>query len=310
MDLFLLLYTVSGLALLLIVLGLLEMVENRASTLRERLTPQASTARAEKGKAAMDELGLGELNPMELLRKEINQSGVGVSVKELLNVTGLFCAGFLVAGYVLSHSLVFSAALALLGLFTPHFYIGWVKKKRQEKISQQLETVISLMCSSLGAGGNPVFAIQNVAAEAPEPCRSEFAKVMQEINLGVRTEDALNNLRQRVNSQDLDMMITAILITMQQGGRLSEMLEKIGYTIRERAKLQGDLKSMTAQGRMSANLVGGLPLALLFFMNFLNPSYIRTFFSSTLGEIIFVLALALNGIGYVLCLKSSQVKGL
>src|SRR5919206_334720 len=163
--------------------------------------------------------------------------------------------------------------------FAPNLYIAYAARKRVKSFNNQLGDGITLMANSLRSGYSFLQSMDLVSREAPPPMSSEFRRVVQEIGLGLSTEEALGNLLRRVPSEDLDLMITAINIQHEVGGNLSQILETIAHTIRERVRIKGEIQVLTAQGRISAYVITGLPIALAIIITIINPTYMAPIFT-------------------------------
>jgi tight adherence protein B len=163
--------------------------------------------------------------------------------------------------------------------FVPNLYVGWAARNRVTKFNNQLSDTINMMANSLRSGYSLLQSMELVSREAPQPTSAEFRRVVQEVGLGLSTEDALANLLKRVPSDDLDLLVTAVNIQMESGGNLAQILETIGHTIRERVRIKGEIKTLTAQGRISAYVITGLPVGLAAFITMVNPSYMAPIFT-------------------------------
>ncbi len=158
------------------------------------------------------------------------------------------------------------------------------RKKRLNKFLQLLPDALDLMSRGLSAGHAFTEALQMVASEMPEPISMEFRKTYEEQNLGLSLKLALENLVQRVPLLDLRMCVTAVMIQRETGGNLSELLEKVAYTIRERFRIMEDLKTMTLSSRWSAWLLCALPIFLAVYITFMNPGYMDVMWRDPRGH--------------------------
>ena len=161
----------------------------------------------------------------------------------------------------------------VLGFWLPNFWLGRRKSKRLKAFNSGLADTIMLLANSLRAGSSFLQAVEMIVREAQPPISTEFARVIREVNLGLPLDDALANLGRRMKSDDLDLMITAIAIQHQVGGNLAEILDTISYTIRERVRIKGEIKTLTAQQRMSGYVVGFLPVALVILLSVIAPTF-------------------------------------
>jgi len=174
--------------------------------------------------------------------------------------------------------------LALLfGTLGPRLYLGQKKAERLKAFNQQLGDALVIMANALRAGFGFQQAMETVRRELPPPISTEFEWTLREIRLGSTTEESLQNLSDRVKSDDLDMVITAILIQRQVGGNLAQILDNISRTIRDRTRIKGEIRTLTAQGRLSGIIIGLLPVGLLFVLLVLNPGYMTPFLKSPTG---------------------------
>ncbi|MDX9870873.1 MAG: type II secretion system F family protein [Clostridia bacterium] len=191
----------------------------------------------------------------------------------------------------------------VLGIGLTPFLVLRAQKKRLHTINWQLGDALSIMSNSLRAGFSFQQAMEMVGREMPAPIGKEFSRAFREINLGVPTEEALQKMVKRVNSDDLDLLVTAVLIQRQVGGNLAEILDNISHTIRERIRIQGEIKTLTAQGRISGIIIGILPPAIALIMMVINPGYILPFFKNTLGQALLAAGVFIEIIGILLIRK-------
>ncbi len=166
----------------------------------------------------------------------------------------------------------------VIGYWVPRFWLNRRKAKRLKAFNSGLADTITLLANSLRAGSSFLQSVEMVVREAQPPISTEFARVIREVNLGLPLEEALANLQRRVKSEDLDLMTTAISIQHSVGGNLAEILDSIAFTIRERVRIKGEIKTLTAQQRMSGYVVGFLPLALVLLLSVIAPSFMEPMF--------------------------------
>ncbi|MFP4686471.1 MAG: type II secretion system F family protein [bacterium] len=180
-----------------------------------------------------------------------------------------------------------AASLGLIG-----FALGWVfpivyvlfrRKQRMAKFNSQLLDLVTLMSNSLKSGYGFLQALNLIAAEAASPASEEFGRVIQENKYGVSIDDALTRLVERMDSEDLDLLVTAVLIQRQVGGNLSEILDQISSTIRERLVLKGQIKALTAQGKLGGAIISFLPVALGLVFYMLQPEMMTNFVTHPFG---------------------------
>jgi tight adherence protein B len=211
-----------------------------------------------------------------------------------------FVPGFLL--FLVTRHLLWGLILCFFGFIIPPLFVNKEQQKKLKKFDQQLVDALAIISNSLRAGHSFMQAIELVGKEMSDPLGKEFGRTFREIKLGTTIEDALNNLGQRVASDDLELIITAVLIQRQIGGNLAEIMDTISYTIRDRIRIQGEVKTLTAQGRLSGMVIGLIPLFLVGIMLLLNPGYLLPLFHSSLGLMMLTAGIAGEVIG-VLCIK-------
>jgi tight adherence protein B len=192
-------------------------------------------------------------------------------------------------------SLIIGAAA---GLALPLIYLRREQNRRLIRFGDQLPDMINLMVNGLRAGYSTMQALESVSKEMPSPLNEEFRRVVQEMQLGVPMERALDNLLRRVPSPDLDFIITAINVQREVGGNLAEILDNISHTIRERIRIKGEIRVLTTQVVTSARILTLLPFMLAIALWFVNREYMLEFFSNpTCGAIAIGTALLMIAIG-------------
>jgi tight adherence protein B len=167
----------------------------------------------------------------------------------------------------------------VIGFFAPRFYVKQQQTARIRKFDDQLGDMLNLMVNGLRAGYSTMQALEAVSRELPSPISDEFRRVVQEMQIGIPMEKALDNLFRRIPSEDLDFVITAINVQREVGGNLSEILDTISFTIRERVRIKGEIRVMTANVRSSGTILSLIPLILAGALWFVSPEYIGTFFA-------------------------------
>jgi tight adherence protein B len=160
----------------------------------------------------------------------------------------------------------------------PRFWLGRRRSGRLNAFNKQLPDTITLIANALRAGSSFLQAIEMVVREAQPPITTEFSRVVREVNLGLAFDAALENMVRRVRSDDLELMTTAITIQHQVGGNLAEILDSIAFTIRERVRIKGEIKTLTSQQRMSGYVVAALPIGLIAFLMVIAPGFMQPMF--------------------------------
>src|SRR5687768_980729 len=224
----------------------------------------------------------------------------------------MFLVGFVVKA--LQHPIVLIVGV-MLGFFIPRFWLGRRKNGRLNAFNKQLPDTITLIANALRAGSSFLQAIELVVRESRPPVSLEFGRVIREVNLGLPFEQALENMVRRVKSDDLELMATAISIQHTVGGNLAEILDSIAYTIRERVRIKGEIRTLTAQQRLSGYVVGFLPIALAGFIFIAAPTVCDPMFDPEInigglpaGVVIIAMGIFMMFIGFMLIRKIVDIE--
>lgn len=280
---------IGGIAVLvLIVVGILGNIRGRKSTEEERLgefvapeVPEKVTKK-ERSTVVTDWLTktVEKSSYGDRIAKELAQADLKLKPGEYVGAMALAAIGLGVFGYFLGNNSILIAVLgAVFGLFVPKIYVNVQKGRRLIKFNDQLGDMLGLMVNGLRAGYSTLQAMEAVSKDLHPPIATEFQRVVQEIQLGVTTEKALENLLRRIPSDDLDLVITAMNVQREVGGNLAEILETISHTIRERVKLKGEIRVLTAQMRISGIFLSLLPVGLALALYMINRDYLMTMFA-------------------------------
>ena len=197
---------------------------------------------------------------------------------------------------------------AVLGYFVPRIWVGRRIGGRLNAFNKQLPDTITLLSNSLRAGSSFLQSIELVSRESPAPMGSEMGRVVREVNLGLGMEEALANMVRRIKSDDLDLMVTAIGVQQQVGGNLAEILDTIAFTIRERVRIKGEIRTLTAQGRYSGYLVAFLPIGIMITLNFINPEFMQPLFTELIGQALLALGAIMMAVGFFAIRKITDIK--
>lgn len=202
----------------------------------------------------------------------------------------------------------FAVLSGIAGWFVPSFILKSKIKKRIKILNDQLGDAITLISNSLKAGYSFFQSIDTVSREMTGPISEEFALLQKEINLGLNTEKAMENMANRVMSDDLELIVTAVMIQRQVGGNLAEVLDNISTTIRDRVRIKNEIKTTTAQGRMSGWVISLLPAALGIAIYIINPKHMSLLFTNPLGILILVVSIMMEMIGIFLISKIVRIE--
>jgi tight adherence protein B len=256
---------------------------------------------------------------MSRLEEELARADIPMRPSEYLLLRAvLACLGFLVGRYGLGY-LHSGIILFCCGFVAPAFVVRSHQNRRRAKFVKQLADALMLLTNSLRSGYGFVKGLELVAKEMSDPISKELNRMLREINLGVTVDDALLNLGRRVNSQDLDIVIGAYLVQKDVGGNLTEIMEKVAETIRERLRIQGDVRVLTTQGKLSGLIVGFLPFAVVGILLLYAPDYFGSMFGPpiighlwgcnvSLGEVLLVVGVCLQLIGAYVIYRVINIK--
>lgn len=301
---------IGVLAVIVFVVGLIVIMRGRQPNVAERLEqyagaqevsaerPRLEGDRALKRVAtdmdkAMSRRGFGEEIAVDLARADLKLTVTEFLILNVLSVVGL---GILAA--IMFRSPFFGLPGAVLGFFAPRWWVKFVQGKRLDAFNSQLGDALNLLVNGLRSGYSMLQAMEAVSKELPAPISVEFARVVQEVALGLSNEEALANLLRRIRSDDLDLMVTAINVQHEVGGNLAEILDTISYTIRERVRIQGEIKVLTAQAMISGYVVGFLPIAITVILFLLSRDYMMRMFQSVCGWVMLVVVVIMVGSGF------------
>jgi tight adherence protein B len=224
-----------------------------------------------------------------------------------LAVAGLMVLVFLLV-FLLNHTLIIALLFGILSYFAPGFYVKFRQRKRFRALNNQLGDTILLLSNALKAGYSFAQAMATIAKSAPAPMCDEFNRAVREMNLGITVDDALDHMNQRIRSDDFDLMVTAVQIHRVVGGNLAEILDTIAFTIRERIRIQGEIRTLTAQARASGYIITGLPFGLVAILLAISPTYMVPMFREPLGWAMLALSLIMMGIGYSIIRKIAAIE--
>ncbi len=247
-------------------------------------------------------------NYKEKIRKKLIKANLLLKPEEMVSISIIvfFLCGMI--GYFLTTNILYTAMIVIIGMNLPAIILNRRIKKRMKTINQQLGDTIAILSNSLKAGHSFFQAVESVSREMSGPVSEEFTKLRKEINLGGSTEEALENMVNRIGSDDVELMVTAVLIQRQIGGNLAEILDNISNTIRQRVKTKGEIKTLTAQGRLSGIIISLLPVLLALIMVFVSPDQIRLLITEPIGIMMIVMAVIMEIIGIIFVRKIVNIE--
>jgi tight adherence protein B len=194
------------------------------------------------------------------------------------------------------------------GWLLPSIYVNRAISRRVGKLNSQLPDALTLLSNSIKAGFGLMQALDMAAKEIPHPLGTELKRTMADIHIGSGTEEALMNLAKRSGSDDLDIVITAMLIQQSTGGNLAEILDNVAHTMRERIRIRGEIKTLTSQQMLTGFVIGGLPFAMAALFSVLNPAYMTPLFTTTIGYVMLSGAAVLEFFGVMLIRKILDIE--
>jgi len=301
----LLVYLIPSLGTMLLSYGVYQVIiETRTSSrkkVKDRLRGQsASREKTAEGKivrrgglgqsASFADAVIGRFKFIPKLQTLLDQADVNWSASQMmLNLSG--AAVVLAVGMIVMGLHPIAAVGSAVGvLVLPLIWLSLKRKVRMTKLTQQLPDVFEMMSQALRAGHSLAGSIQTVYEQMPPPIATEFAQVYHEQNLGIKVEDALMSMAGRVDSMDVRFFVTAVMIQRQTGGDLAEVLDNISGVIRGRIELQGLVRGLTAEGRLSGWVLFALPIVVFLGSMYLNPDYARVLLEDPKGQMLLMVA--------------------
>ena len=250
-------------------------------------------------------LGITRIHQLDRLLEQANtRMPLGFFI--LLSV--LLAAVCFLIGLVLKMNLGLSIVVGLFLASFPFLYLISLKQKRMEKFQEQLPEALDLVARALKAGHAFSGGLKMVADEFSDPIGTEFRKTIDEVNFGVGIDLAMKNLAQRVDCSDLQFFVVSVIIQRETGGNLAEILEKIASLIRERYKLYGKIRSLAAEGKLSAVILLALPPVMALYFFIIQPNYVGLLFKDPLGIVMVVGASIAMVLGTYVMKKMIEIK--
>lgn len=249
---------------------------------------------------------LGHLTPRrwsEKLDLELIRGNSPLKGGEFLVLQGFLTVLFFLIGIVLSQEFYAGILFSILGGMLPRIWLKAAQKKKRRQFNNQLADALLVLANSLRSGFSLLQAMEMVSQEMPNPISGEFQFALREMTYGTATEVALIHLSERVGSDVLDLLVTAMLIQRQAGGNLAEVLLNIHATIQDRLRIQQEIKTLTAQGRISGYIIAALPFGIAGVLSVVNPSYMSLLFTNPIGIAMLVGGLISQFIGFLIIRK-------
>ena len=239
-----------------------ELVEERLGETEKKPKKKEKKAKRESAVGAAVDRAVAGRGFAQNLATQLARANLKWTVGEFIVMTVVFSAGAGLLFFILKR-IIFVPVGILGGFFLPRIYLSARKNKRLKEFNNQLGDALNLMVNSLRAGYSTMQAMEVISNEMPAPISEEYGRVVLELQLGVPFDAAMANLMRRMPSSDMDLVITAMSVQREVGGNLAEVLDAISFTIRERVRIKGEIKAMTAQGRITGYVITALPFDCL-----------------------------------------------
>ena len=277
--------------------GVKSSARRRLETLERYSAPQAESAVP----LALREQGSAWA---ERTRSQLEHAGLALKLHEYVALRVLLALVAFVVVLALGngHAIAFLLGIVagVVGYMLPAFYVRMRIARQLRKFNNQLADMLTMVANSLRAGFGLLQGLDLAAEQSQPPMSTELHHLLRDTRMGASIETALESMGQRVGSYDMDVIITAILIQRSVGSNLSEVLEKVAHTIRERARIQGEINTLTAQKKLSGVVIGLMPPAVVLFMLSVNFEYMSALFTDPLGRLLLVVAIALDIVGILI----------
>lgn len=310
-------YIGGGLVFFLLMIGAVVSLMGERSLVEERLGPYFDEKELTEAKEKASPVG-------DWLNTRVEKSSYGsriarelaradLKLKPAEYIALMVILGFgvgMVAWFFGGQSIIVGLIGVAFGMMIPRFYVRQQQGKRLIRFSDQLPDMLNLMVNGLRAGFSVMQAMEAVSKELPPPISDEFRRVVQEIQIGLDIDRALDNLYRRIPSEDLDLTITAMNVQREVGGNLAEILDTISYTIRERVRIKGEIRVLTSQVVYSSRFLSSMPILIAIALWFMNRPYMMMFFepdSRMIGIPVLILGALMIFAGYMLMNKIADI---
>jgi len=292
----------------------------QARLIKERLASErkAPELAAEEELALLRDEQLSEIPAIDALlrrssrvtdiQKMLAQGGMSIRAGNFLGLSALVGIAATFLAYALSKRAEVAWVAMLIGFVLPYSYASYRRNKRFEKFEELFPEAIDTLARAVRAGHAFTTALEMITDEVAEPVSGEFRQLYEEQKFGMPVRDALLNLTERVPLVDIKFFVTAVMLQRETGGNLAEILDNLSYVIRERFKIQRQVRVYTAQGRLTMALLMGMPPIIIVVMMVLNPSFIRPLFSDPIGHTLLVAGITLQTIGYFVIRKIIRIQ--
>jgi tight adherence protein B len=242
------------------------------------------------------------------IQKMLEQGGMGTRAGNFLGVSAVAGVACTFLAYILSRRVEVAWLGMLLGFVLPYAYASYRRNKRFEKFEELFPEAIDTLARAVWAGHAFTTALEMITDEVAEPVAGEFRQLYEEQKFGMPVRDALLNLTERMPLVDVKFFVTAVMLQRETGGNLAEILDNLSYVIRERFKIQRQVRVYTAQGRLTMALLMGMPPIIVTVMLILNKDFIRPLFADPIGHMLLVAGISLQTVGYFVIRKIIRIQ--
>jgi tight adherence protein B len=242
------------------------------------------------------------------IQKMLEQGGMGTRAGNFLGVSAVAGVACTFLAYILSRRVEVAWLGMLLGFVLPYAYASYRRNKRFEKFEELFPEAIDTLARAVRAGHAFTTALEMITDEVAEPVAGEFRQLYEEQKFGMPVRDALLNLTERMPLVDVKFFVTAVMLQRETGGNLAEILDNLSYVIRERFKIQRQVRVYTAQGRLTMALLMGMPPIIVTVMLILNKDFIRPLFADPIGHMLLVAGISLQTVGYFVIRKIIRIQ--
>ncbi|MGC9346883.1 MAG: type II secretion system F family protein [Anaerolineae bacterium] len=279
----------------------------RRSRKRDEEQSDERQGRRERGVSAAVDRAVAGRSFAHNLATQLAQANLKWTVGEFLVLTVLIAISLGLVFYVLRRYVLIPVGV-VAGFFLPRIYLGVRKNQRLKAFNDQLGDALNLMVNSLRAGYSTMQSIEVISNEMPAPISEEFGRVVLELQLGVPFDTAMANLIRRMPSADMDLVVTAMSVQREVGGNLAEVLDAISFTIRERVRIKGEIKTLTAQGTITGYVITALPFGLAILLYMINPGFMGGLFTDPCGWVMIGVGLVLITVGFIVVRKIVDIE--
>lgn len=242
------------------------------------------------------------------LERDLKTAGISVESKEFAATWLLTTFFFPLLAVMLGQDSLVCISAAVFGAMAPPVMVIISKKKRLEKFQNQLGESLLILSNTIRAGLTFERALQKTAEGLPSPIHEELMQTGREIEVGASIETALSSLAERMQNDDLKLVSSAVIIQKRVGGNLADILDNISFTVKDRITIKRNVKTMTAQGKASAMVLGMLPIGLMLILSFISPGYMNPMFQTSIGKTMLMVAAVMEITGFFIMMKMTDIK--